>query len=71
MTGAKAKTSGAMAPAPVQLRHCMRIRRRPEGGGATGGSLPLPLIFENDDIIGCVRAKYRKIFACAIGAHIK
>ena len=44
MTGAKAKTSGAMAPAPVQLRHCMRIRRRPEGGGA--------LIFENDDIIG-------------------
>ena len=60
MTGAKAKTSEAMAPAPVQLRHCMRIC-----------SLPLPLIFENDDIIGCVRAKYRKIFACAIGAHIK
>ena len=42
---------------------------RPEGGNLA--QLPLPLEFENDDVICCFRAKYPKMFARAFGARIK
>ena len=53
----------------LELKKWLLTHRRPEGG-ATWGSCPAPLEFENDDVICCFRAKYPKIFARALGARI-